>query len=186
MENLTVLALEAERDGDASGAFELFRILEPLAEQQGMSDKLLKKWGMICCDHSELGEDGLVIMRRLASLYEDKDRIQWAYTIMDTADYLADLGKSNEAKKEYERIIEQMPDFLLAYINYARFLESYGCIDEAVDQYKQVIRMEDQTGEISEEKNLAAKELRELTLKHDLELDTGTIEAIKGGYTNSE
>jgi len=122
LENLTVLAFEAEGDGDASGAFGLFRILEPLAEQQGMSDKLLEKWGMICCDHSELGEDGLVIMRRLQSLYEDKDRLQWAYTIMDTANYLADMGKLNEGKKEYERIIEQMPDFLQAYIDYANFL----------------------------------------------------------------
>ncbi|MCD4843366.1 MAG: DUF1186 domain-containing protein, partial [Methanosarcinales archaeon] len=159
LENLTVLAFEAEGDEDASGAFELFRILEPLAEQQGMSDKLLKEWGIICCDHSELGEDGLVIMRRLQSLYEDKDRLQWAYTIMDTANYLADMGKLNEGKKEYERIVEQMPDFLQAYIDYANFLESNGCIDEAVDQYKQVLRMEAQTGEISDEENLAAKEL---------------------------
>lgn len=182
LENLTVLAFEAEGDGDASGAFGLFRILEPLAEQQGMSDKLLEKWGMICCDHSELGENGLVILRRLVSLYEDKDRTQWAYTIMDTADYLAELGKLNDGKKEYERIIEQMPDFFQGYINYARFLENNGCIDEAVDQYKQVLRMEVQAREMDEEESLemAAVELEELALKHDLELDTNTLKAIKG------
>ncbi|MCD4844366.1 MAG: hypothetical protein K8R25_07770 [Methanosarcinales archaeon] len=40
--------------------------------------------------------------------------------------------------------------------------------------------------EIINDKNLAAKELWELALKHALELDTCTIEAIKDGYTNSE
>jgi len=101
---------------------------------------------------------------------------------MDTANYLAELGKLNDGKKEYERIIEQMPDFFQGYINYARFLENNGCIDEAVDQYKQVLRMEVQAREMDEEESLemAAVELEELALKHDLELDTNTLKAIKG------
>jgi hypothetical protein len=64
LENLTFLASNAEIEGDVVRALELFRILEPLAEQKGLPGELLRHFGLIVSDHPELGEEGLDILRR--------------------------------------------------------------------------------------------------------------------------
>jgi tetratricopeptide (TPR) repeat protein len=188
LESLTALAFEAEIDGDAARAMEIFRKLEPVAEHTGMMGNFLGEWEVICYNHPELGDDGLAIIRRLQSFYKDKDREQWTYATMDLADYLNLLGRRDEGKNEYERLLREAPDLLFIHIRYAEFLENGGDIDEAVRHYKHVLQMEDQADR--EDLGTAAEELKELASRHGIELDMRTQEAIRrwsygGGEENA-
>ncbi len=168
LENLTALALEAERDGDIVEAMEIFRKLEPLAERSGMLGNLLHEWKTICYNHPELGEEGLAVMRRHQSFYQNKEREQWAYAVMGIADYLDLLERWEDGRKEYEKLLQEMPDFLFIHIRFARFLYKGGRIDEAVYHYKKVL-MDTQTKKDYLE--MAAKELKELVSTYKIELD---------------
>jgi tetratricopeptide (TPR) repeat protein len=177
LESLTALAFEAEREGDAARAMEIFRKLEPVAEHTGEMGDFLREWEIIGYNHPELGDDGLAVIRRLQSFYKDKDREQWTYATMDLADYLDFLGRRDEGKNEYERLLREVPNHPLIHIRYADFLEKGGNIDEAIHHYKQVLQMEDQADR--EDLGTAAEELKELASHHGIELDTRTQEAIR-------
>ncbi len=177
LENLTFLASNAEREGDVVRALELFRILEPLAEQKGLSGELLRRFGFIVFDHSELGEEGLDILRQLQSFQKDQDQEQWVSTSMDIADYLGRIGRWDECRNEYGKLMELMPDDSFIRIRFARILEKCNYPDEAVASYEHVLRMGDQAGE--KDLEIAAVELRELAASHNIELDAWTKEAIE-------
>jgi tetratricopeptide (TPR) repeat protein len=172
LENLTVLALKAERDGDITEAMEIFRKLEPLAERSEMLGNLLHEWKTVCYDHPELGDEGLVVMRKHQSFYQNKDREKWAYAVMDIADYLDLLERWEDWRKEYEKLLIEMPDFLFIYIRFARFLQKGDRFDEAVHHYKNVLQKYVQTKK--EYLEMAAKELKELASTHKIELDSWT------------
>ena len=176
LENLTFLAADAERDGDVARALELFRILEPLAAQEGLPGELLRNFGFIFCDHPELGEEGLNILRQLQSFYKDEDQEVWTLASMDAADYLGLMGRGDECRNEYTKLMEVMPDHSFVRIRFARFLERRQYLDEAVGLYEHVLRMGDQVDENDLE--IAALELRELAARHNIELDAWTKEAI--------
>jgi tetratricopeptide (TPR) repeat protein len=152
--------------------------LESLAERSGMLGPLLQRWGEIYCDHPELGEEGLTILRRLRSFYQDQDQKEWAHACMDIADYLGRLGRWEEGRKEYENLLREMPGFPLAHIRFARFMARGGHIDEAVHHYRQVLQSEAKTGKDAFVQ-IAAEELKALASRHGLELDAWTREAIK-------
>lgn len=177
LESLTALAFEAEREGDAARAMEIFRKLEPVAVYTGKMGEFLREWEIICYNHPELGDDGLAVIRRLQSFYKDKDREQWTYATMDLADYLDFLGRRDDGKNEYERLLREAPDLLFIHFRYAEFLEKGGDIDEAVRHYKQVLQMENQADR--EDLGTAAEELKELASRHGIKLDTLTQEAIR-------
>jgi tetratricopeptide (TPR) repeat protein len=177
LENLTALALEAERDGDIGTVMELFRKVEPLAERNEVLGNLLHEWKTICFNHHELGEEGLAVMLRHRSFYQNKGGEQWAYAVMDVADYLDILERWEEGKKEYEKLLQEMPDFLFIHIRFARFLQKGGHIEEAVDQYKNVLKNGSQAKK--EYLEIAAKELKELASIHGIELDSLTQEVIE-------
>ncbi|SNQ59062.1 hypothetical protein MNV_1050022 [Candidatus Methanoperedens nitroreducens] len=183
LENLTALAFEAEKE-DVNRAMDIFRKLEPLAERSGMLGDFLNHWGKICYNHPELGEDGLAIMRRRQSFYQDKDREQWADASMDAADYLCLLGRWDEGRKEYEKLLDKMPDFLMIHIRFARFLEKGGLIDDAVHQYQQILKMENQVEEYYLE--MAAEELKELASRLSLKLDPSIQEIVERLNSNSQ
>jgi hypothetical protein len=177
LENLTALAFEAERDGDIAEAMEIFRKLEPLAKRSEMLGNLLHEWKMMCYDHPELGEEGLAIMRRYQSFYQNKDKEQWAYAVMDVADYLDLLGRWEEGRKEYEKLLQEMPDFVFIHIRFARFLQKGNHINEAVHHYKNVLQKDAQAKK--EYLEIAAKELKELVFIHKIELDSLTQRIIE-------
>ncbi|SNQ62198.1 DUF1186 domain-containing protein [Candidatus Methanoperedens nitratireducens] len=177
LESLTALAFEAEMEGDAARAIEIFRKLEPVAEYTGEMGDFLSEWEVICYNHPELGDDGLAVIRRLQSFHKDKDREQWIYATMDLADYLDLLGRRDDGKNEYERLLREAPDLLFIHTRYAEFLEKGGDIDEAVHHYKKVLQMEDQADR--EDLETAAEKLKELASHHGIELDTWTQEAIR-------
>jgi len=175
LENLTFLAFEAKRDGDVVRALELFRILEPLAEQKGLQGELLRYLGLIVSEHPELGEEGLDILRRLQSIHKDQNQEQWVNTSMDIADFLGLMGKWDECRNEYGKLIDVMPEDSFIRIGFARMLEKGNYPDEAVALYEQVLRMGDQTDK--EYLEIAAGELRKLAASHNIELDAWTREA---------
>lgn len=177
LENLTALAMQAEKDGDVTRALEIFRRLEPLAERRGMLGNLLHEWETMCYNHPELGEEGLNIIRRLQAFSQGKDREGWAYARMDAADYLSRLGRWEEGQKEYEDLLREMSDFPFAHIRFARFLEQGGRMGEALHHYRQVLQMEAQAGRDALE--MAAEELKELAFRQGLPLDAWTQEAIE-------
>jgi hypothetical protein len=176
LENLTFLASDAEREGDVVRALELFRILEPLAEQKGLMGKLLRHFGLIVSDHPELGEEGLDILRRLQSFHKDQNQEQWVYTSMDIADFLGLMGGWDECRNEYGKLIDVMPEDSFIRIGFARILEKGNYPDEAVASYEHVLRMGDQADE--KDLEIAAGELRKLAASHNIELDAWTREAI--------
>jgi tetratricopeptide (TPR) repeat protein len=176
LENLTFLASDAEREGDIVRALELFRILEPLAEQKGLLGELLRHFRLIVSDHPELGEEGLDILRRLRSFHKDSNQEQWVYTSMDIADYLGGMGRWDECRNEYGKLIDVMPEDSFIRVGFARILEKGNYPDEAVASYEHVLRMGDQADE--DDLEIAARELRELAASHNIELDAWTIEAI--------
>ncbi len=176
LENLTFLAADAENHEGIVKALELFRILKPLAEQEGLLGKFLRNFGFFFSDHPELGEDGLDVLRQLQSFYEDKDREVWALVSVDVADYLNLTGKEDDCRNEYKKVMEMMPDQSLVRIRFARFLECGHYTDEAVTSYEHVLRMGDQIYE--EDLKMAALELRELAARHNIELDVGIKETI--------
>lgn len=175
LESLTSLAFDAANEGHAAKAMEIFRKLEPLAAHVGMLEKLLYYWEEMCYDHPELGEEGLDIIRRLRSFYQHEDE-QWARIGMDAADYLGLLGRWEEGRKEYEKLLEEKQDFPLIHIRFARFLGKGGRIEEAVQHYKHVLQMEAEAGKNILE--MAAGELKGLSLQYGIELDAPTKEAI--------
>lgn len=183
LENLTALAFEAEKE-DVTRAMDIFRKLEPLAERSGMLGDFLNHRGKICYNHPELGEDGLAVLRRRQSFYQDKDREQWADASMDAADYLCLLGRWDEGRKEYETLLDKMPDFPMIHIRFARFLEKGGLIDDAVHQYQQILKMENQVEEYYLE--MAAEELKELASRLSLKLDPSIQEIVERLNSNSE
>ena len=176
LENLTFLASEAEREGYVVRALELFRILEPLAEQKGLTGELLRHFRLIVSEHPELGEEGLEILRRLQSFHKDQNQEQWVYTSMDIADYLGGMGRWDECRNEYGKLIEVMPDDSFIRIGFARILGSGNYPDEAVASYEHVLRMGDQADENDLE--MAAGELQKLAASHNIKLDAWTREAI--------
>lgn len=176
LENLTFLAADAEKNGDVVKALELFRNLKPLAEQEELLGELLRNFGFFFSVHPELGEEGLNVLRQLQSFYEDKDQEVWTLASMDAADYLNLMGKEDDCRNEYKKLIEMMPDHAFVRIRFARFLERGNYIDEAVASYEHVLRMGDQVYE--EDLELAALELRELAAGHNIELDTWIKETI--------
>jgi len=176
LENLTFLASNAEREGDVVRALELFRILEPLAEQKGLLGELLRHFGLIVSDHPELGEEGLDILCQLQSFHKDQNQEQWVYTSMDIADYLGGMGRWDECRNEYGKLIDVMPDDSFIRVGFARILEKGNYHEEAVASYEHVLRMGDQADEDYLE--IAARELRELAASNNIELDAWTREAI--------
>lgn len=177
LENLTVLALKAERDGDIAEAMEIFRKLEPLAERSEMLGNLLHEWKTVCYNHPELGEEGLAVMRKHQSFYQNKNREQWAYAVMDVADYLDLLERWEDGRKEYEKLLIEMHDFLFIHIRFARFLQKGGRLDEAVHHYRNVLQKDVQAKK--EYLEIAAKELKELASTHKIELDSWTQKIIE-------
>ena len=169
LENLTFLASNAEREGDAARALELFRILEPLAEQKGLLGELLRHFRLIVSDHPELGEEGLDVLRQIQSFHKDKNQEQWVYISMDIADYLGLMGRWDGCRNEYGKLIEVMPEDSFIRIGFARILEKGNYPDEAVASYEYVLRM----GDLADEDDLviAARELSELAASHNIELD---------------
>lgn len=176
LENLTFLASDAEREGNVVRALELFRILKPLAEQKGLMGKLLRHFGLIVSDHPELGEEGLDILRRLQSFHKDQNQEQWVNTSMDIADFLGLMGRWDECRNEYGKLIDMMPEDSFIRIGFARILEKGNYPDEAVASYEHVLRMGDQSDE--EDLETAAGELRKLAASHNIELDTWTRKAL--------
>jgi tetratricopeptide (TPR) repeat protein len=178
IENLSELASDALMDGDVARTLEIFKKLEPLAEQEGLLENFLRYWNRICSSSPELGEEGVAIMRKLQSYYQDKDKSQWVFNTIDLADCLGLLERWDEGRKEFEVLIEEMPESLLIHTYYAHFLVQAGNIDEAVNQYKRVIQMR---GQVEEDENIkiAASVLKELASRHSLELDPETRQAIK-------
>jgi len=176
LENLTFLASNAEREGDFVRALELFRILEPLAEQKGLPGELLRHFGLIVSEHSELGEEGLDILRQLQSFHKDQNQEQWVNTSMDIADFLGLMGRWDECRNEYGKLIEVMPDDSFIRIGFARILEKGNYPDEAVASYELVLRMRDKADE--KDLEIAARELRKLAASHNIELDTWTRKAL--------
>ena len=181
LENLTFLASNAERGGDVVRALELFRILEPLAEQMGLMGKLLRNFGLIVSDHPELGEEGLDILRQLQSFYKDVDQEVWTSASMDMADYLGFMGRWDECRNEYGKLIDVMPDNSLVLTRFAHIMEMGNCTDEAVALYEHVLQIGDQADE--EDLEIAAGELRELAASYNIELDAWTKEAIRNILT---
>jgi hypothetical protein len=177
LENLTFLASAAEGKGDVTRVPELFRILEPVAEQKGLTGKLLRRFGLIVSGHPELGEEGLEILRRLQSFLEGQDEEQWVNTSMDIADYLGLMGRWDECKNEYGKLIDVMPENSFIRTGFARILEKGNYTDEAVASYEHVLRMGDQADKNDLE--IAARELRELAARYNIELDARTRETIK-------
>ncbi len=176
LENLTFLASNAERGGDVVRALELFRILEPLAEQKGLMGELLRHFGLIVSDHPELGEEGLDILRQIQSFYKDQDHEQWVHTSMNIADFLGLMGRWDECRNEYGKLIDVMPEDSFIRIGFARILERGNYHDEAVASYEYVLRMGDQADE--KDLEIAAREMRELAASHNIELDAWIREAI--------
>ncbi|HEY9206143.1 MAG TPA: DUF1186 domain-containing protein [Candidatus Methanoperedens sp.] len=179
LENLTALALQAEEEGDAVLAMDIFRKLEPLAErtESGMLGNLLNFWGDFCFNHREFGEEGLRIIRKLRAFYNNKDKEQWASAIMDEADYLDLLGRREEGLLEYEKLLKELPDFHWIYIRFARFLERGGRFVDAAGQYSHVLGMDEEID--SGDMVIVARELKELAAGHDIELDPETQEEIE-------
>ena len=176
LENLTFLASGAEKEGDVVKALELFRILEPLAEQKGLQGELLRHFGLIISDHPELGEEGLDILRRLQLFHKDQNQEQWVYTSMDIADFLGLMGRWDECRNEYGKLIDVMPEDSFIRIGFARILEKGNYPDEAVASYEHVLRMGDQADE--KDLEIAAGELQKLAARYNIELDAWTREAI--------
>jgi len=176
LENLTFLASDAEREGDVVRALELFRILEHLAEQKGLMGKLLRHFGLIVSDHPELGEEGLDILRRLQSFHKDQNQEQWVNTSMDIADFLGLMGRWDECRNEYGKLIDVMQEDSFIRVGFARILEKGNYHDEAVASYEHVLRMGDQADE--DDLEIAARELRELAASHNIELGTCTREVL--------
>ena len=176
LENLTFLAYDAEREGDIAMAMQLFKILKPLAEQKGLLCELLRNFRPIVFEHPELGEEGLDILRHLQSFHKDQDKERWVYTSMDIVDYLGRMGRWDECRNEYGKLMEVKPNDSFNRIEFARILERGNYPDEAVALYKQVLRMGDQTDK--EYLEIVAGELRKLAASHNIELDAWTTEAI--------
>jgi len=176
LENLTFLASNVEKEGDVVKALELFRILEPLAEQKGLPGELLRHFGLIVSDHHELGEEGLDILRRLQSFHKDSNQEQWVNTSMDIADFLGRMGRWDECRNEYKKLIKVMPEDSFIRVGFARILERGNYPDEIVASYEHVLQMGDQADE--EDLEIAARELRELAASHNIELDTWTKKAL--------
>ena len=170
------MASNAEREGDVVRALELFRILKPLAEQKGLLGELFRHFRLIVSDHPELGEEGLDILRQLQSFHKDQNQEQWVYTSMDIADYLGRMGRWDECRNEYGKLIEVMPNDSFIRIGFARILEKGNYPDEAVASYEHVLRMGDQADK--KDLEIAARELRELAARYNIELDAWTREAI--------
>jgi tetratricopeptide (TPR) repeat protein len=179
LENLTALALQAEEDGDVATAMEIFRKLEPLAEnsESEMLGNLLNYWGDMCSNHPELGDEGLAVIRKRQAFYKDKNREQWAFAIMDEADYLDLLGRWEEGLKIYEKLTIEMSEFPWVYIRFARFMERGSRFDYAVELYKKVLQMDDlvDSGDLV----MIAEELKELAAGRNIELDSETKEEIE-------
>lgn len=177
LENLSYLASAVEGKGDFVRVLELFRILEPVAEQKGLTGKLLLRFGLIVSDHPEFGEEGLEILRRLQSCLEGQDEEQWINTSMDIADYLGLMGRWDECKNEYGKLIDAIPEKFFIRTGLARIMEKGNYTDEAVATYEHVLRMGDQADK--EDLEIAAGELRKLAARHNIELDAWTREAIE-------
>ncbi|VVB94004.1 SEC-C motif protein [uncultured archaeon] len=179
LENLTALALQAEDGGDAALAMDIFRKLEPLAERAeiGMLGNLLNYWGDFCFNHREFGEEGLGIIRKRQDFYNNKDKEQWAFAVMDEADYLDLLGRREEGILDYEKLLKEVPGFHWVYIRFARFLERGGRFVEAADRYKFVLEMDEEND--SGDMVTVARELKELAAAHGIELDEEVQEDIE-------
>ena len=176
LENLTALAVEAAAAEDLDWALNTFTKLEPLAEKCGALGNLLDAWVGVCLDHPEPGGKGLAIIRRLQAFYEGKDQKSWADAKMDEADYLGEMGRWEEGRKEYEELLASIPENPFIPLRFASFLQRWGKIEEAARQYENVLRQEGLDPELLE---MAAEELDEMADFYDLELDPQTRELIE-------
>jgi len=95
---------------------------------------------------------------------------------MDEADYLGEMGRWEEGRKEYEELLASIPENPFIPLRFASFLQRSGKIEEATRQYENVLRQEGLDPELLE---MAAEELDEMADFYDLELDPQTRELIE-------
>jgi len=95
---------------------------------------------------------------------------------MDISDFRGRMGRWDECRNEYGKLIDMMPEDPFIRIGFARILERGNYPDEVVASYEHVLQMGDQADE--EDLEIAAGELRELAASNNIELDAWTREAI--------
>ena len=95
---------------------------------------------------------------------------------MDEADYLGEMGRWEEGRKEYEELLASIPEKPFIPLRFASFLQRWGKIEEAARQYENVLRQEGLDPELLE---MAAEELDEMADFYDLELGPQTRELIE-------
>lgn len=109
--------------------------------RQGETEELLRQLGA-CLHQQERIDEALRIFTRIESARPGDDKV------LSNIAFIQDkVGREEEAREKWQRLVEQVPDNPTYWINYAHNLRAGGLTTEAIEAYRQAIRLDQERGE---------------------------------------
>ncbi|MDH7578291.1 MAG: SEC-C domain-containing protein [Bacillota bacterium] len=134
LENRVHIAHYLEEQGDIQGAKQALEENVALAEsyQGGLWLKnALQDLHLLCMNHRSLKRDGIQTTERLMALANSDDERGNCWC--DKADLLAQIGRVEEAEKEYRNLFNALPHWHFGRYRYALFLGENNKRDDAIN-----------------------------------------------------
>ncbi|SMB98242.1 protein of unknown function [Thermanaeromonas toyohensis ToBE] len=140
LENRAHIARFLEEQGDIQGARQALEENVALAETVRGGKLLgnaLQDLQLLCMNHRSLKKKGLQVTERLMALAKNEEEKgnYWC----DKADLLAQIGRVEEAEKEYQNLFATLPNWHFGRYRYALFLEEKGKKEEAIGVLRELV-----------------------------------------------
>lgn len=141
MENRVHIAFFLEKNNDIEGASRALEeniVLAEKFEEGKWLRNALQDMQILCMSHRSLKEKGLQVTERLIALAKNDDEkiTYWC----DKADLMCDLGKTEEAENEYQKIFSAYPYLHWSRFRYALYLKNTRRLKEARSALQELLR----------------------------------------------
>jgi len=140
LENRYHIARYLAEKGDLEGSLAALEDNVKLAEalgKRGFLKNALHDIEELCLNYKDLAAEGIRVEERLLELAKDDDEKGFCYCAR--ADFLAAMGRVEEAEEEYRSLFDRMPDWHFGRYRYALLLEQLGRKEEAVEVLRSLV-----------------------------------------------
>lgn len=168
LENRTHIAWHLAQEGDLEGALAALEDNVRLAEaigDRGCLSNALHDIEELCLDHKELAAEGVRVEGRLLELAGTDYEKGFCYC--NRADFLAAMGRVEEAEEEYRSLFDRMPDWHFGRYRHALLLKELGREAEAVEILDRLLEAEEIDGETRDAAEELLADLQGEHFEHD-------------------
>jgi tetratricopeptide (TPR) repeat protein len=144
MELLAREAEEEESRGHSEKAYDLYRKVLAMAPDEEMKCTVLQDLEMLCMNNPAVLDRGAEVSRELEELaLRIGNADEASQAAAQRADFLEELGRTEEALAEFRRALAAYPESPWLWIHYARFLAARGEGGAALRAYEEALRVPD-------------------------------------------